>query len=141
MVHEMDLADILEDEGEALARRLDQAVNEGTAKWGVKVEALEITEVTQLQVRKFGGIQQPSGAVDAPLSRRDASDPQPCPYCHKLMEKGTVRAESVTDGARWHRSRSTFAQGGEPVGDYSTGGLVWIDGYRCKSCDKRILQV
>ena len=139
IVHEMNLADILSDEAEALAKRLEQAVNDGASKWGVKAAAFEIKDVVQLQGSKFGSVQPAPESVGSLLPSRETSNPQECPYCHAQMEKGTVGAESLTGGAKWHKSRSTLALGGEPVGDYSAGGMVWLDGYRCKRCDKLIL--
>ena len=140
VVHDMSLAEILGDDGEALAARLAQAVNDGVSKWGVKVDAFEIKDMVQLQDRKFGGVQQVAEVALSPLPSGGTSGPQECPYCHTPMEEGTVGAESVTGGAKWHTSRSMLAVGGEPVGDYSAGGMVWLDGYRCRSCGRLILR-
>jgi hypothetical protein len=45
-----------------------------------------------------------------------------------------VAAESLTGGAKWHRSRSVLALGGEKIGDYTAGGMVWFDRFRCTRC-------
>ncbi len=140
VVHDMDLSDILADDGETLSKRLEQAVNDGVSKWGVKVEAFEIKDVVQLQDRGFGGVQQMAEVALPPLPSGATSDPHECPYCHGPMEAGTVGAESVTGGAKWHRSRSTLALGGEAVGAYTAGGMVWLDGYRCRSCGRLVLR-
>ncbi len=50
------------------------------------------------------------------------------------MEKGSLAAESLTGGAKWHKSRSVLALGGEKIGDYTLGGMVWFDGFRCAKC-------
>ncbi len=62
-----------------------------------------------------------------------------CPYCQSDMEPGSVAAESLTGGAKWHRNRSMLALGGEKIGDYTSGGMVWFDGFRCPTC--RLLQL
>jgi hypothetical protein len=56
------------------------------------------------------------------------------------METGSVAAESLTGGAKWHESRSRLALGGEKIGDYTLGGMVWFDGARCKSCRLLLLR-
>jgi len=60
--------------------------------------------------------------------------PPNCPNCGSAMESGSVAAESLVGGAKWHKARSTLALGGEKIGDYTTGGMVWFDGYRCVKC-------
>jgi hypothetical protein len=57
-----------------------------------------------------------------------------CPYCKSPLEKGSVAAESLTGGAKWHKARSVLALGGESIGDYTIGGMVWLDGARCSKC-------
>ncbi len=56
------------------------------------------------------------------------------------MEPGSVAAESITGGAKWHKKRSTLALGGEKIGDYTRGGMVWFDGYRCPTCRLLLLK-
>jgi hypothetical protein len=55
------------------------------------------------------------------------------------MEKGCVGAESITGGAKWHKSRSVLALGGEKIGDYRWDGMVWFDGFRCTKCRLLVL--
>lgn len=140
VVRDMNLTEILADEGEILAARLEKAVNDGAAKWGVKVEEVKIKDVVRLQGNRFGRGPQTQEAIGFPLPSGEDSDLDSCPYCHTPMEKGAVGAESLTGGAKWHKSRSTLALGGESVGDYTSGGMVWFDGYRCRNCGKLILQ-
>ena len=140
VVHEMNLTDILSDEAEALASRLEQVVNEGTSKWGVKVGGFEIKDVIRLPSKKLGRGEEASESPGIPLQSGKEFDPEECPYCRAPLEKGVVGAESLTGGANWYKSRSTLALGGEPIGDSATGGMVWLDGYRCRNCRKLILQ-
>lgn len=63
-----------------------------------------------------------------------------CPDCGSPMESGSVAAESITGGAKWHKSRSVLALGGESIGDYTTGGMVWFDGARCRACRLLVLR-
>ena len=56
------------------------------------------------------------------------------------MELGSVAAESLTGGAKWHKSRSVLATGGESIGDYTAGGMVWLDGARCPTCRLLVLR-
>ncbi len=63
-----------------------------------------------------------------------------CPYCQSDMEPGSVAAESLTGGAKWHRNRSMLALGGEKIGDYTSGGMVWFDGFRCPTCRLLLLK-
>ena len=74
------------------------------------------------------------GARVRPLTPMNESDSITCPKCGAAMEAGSVAAESLVGGAKWHKSRSTLALGGEKIGDYTTGGLVWFDGFRCSKC-------
>ena len=62
-----------------------------------------------------------------------------CPSCQSPMEKGCVGAESITGGAKWHKSRSVLALGGEKIGDYRWDGMVWFDGFRCTKCRLLVL--
>ncbi|MGA8276278.1 MAG: PF20097 family protein [Thermoplasmata archaeon] len=62
-----------------------------------------------------------------------------CPSCQEPMEKGCVAAESITGGAKWHKSRSLLAVGGEKIGDYRWDGMVWFDGFRCAKCRLLVL--
>jgi hypothetical protein len=55
------------------------------------------------------------------------------------MENGSLGAESITGGAKWHRSRTTLALGGEKIGDYRWDGMVWFDGFRCLKCRLLVL--
>ena len=65
---------------------------------------------------------------------RNEGFPTKCPSCGSSMEPGSVAAESLTGGAKWHKARTTLALGGEKIGDYTTGGMVWFDGLRCTKC-------
>ncbi len=80
--------------------------------------------------------------MSAPRDRpvQDGVPPQTCPYCQSAMEPGSVAAESITGGAKWHKKRSTLALGGEKIGDYTRGGMVWFDGYRCPTCRLLLLK-
>ena len=57
-----------------------------------------------------------------------------CPRCNSPMEPGSLAAESLSVGATWHHTRTLFETGGEQIGDYTSGGLVWFDGRRCVRC-------
>lgn len=112
---------------------LRDAVNENTQKWGVRMEAVEIKNV-------LPGNEKVTGVSETLRSLSNVPPESACPYCRGPMEKGSVGAESLSGGAKWHTSRSTLALGGEPVGDYTDGGMVWLDGYRCRTCGRLVLQ-
>ena len=56
-----------------------------------------------------------------------------CPRCGSSMEPGSLAAESY-GATTWHLSRTLYETGGEKIGDYQPGGLVWFDGRRCSRC-------
>ena len=140
IVHDMNLSEILSDEGELLEAKVRDAVNDGASKWGVKVQTVEIKTLNQIERNKFEALAELPGVMNSHLPSPTGSGTDVCPYCHVPMERGSVGAESRTGGAKWHTSRSAPVQEGESVGDYTPGGVVWFDGYRCRTCGKLILQ-
>jgi hypothetical protein len=67
-----------------------------------------------------------------------------CPNCRGPMEAGVLGAASPAltglGGARWYKSKSFWAVGGEPVGGWSISGMAWIDGHRCTRCHIMLLR-
>lgn len=57
------------------------------------------------------------------------------------MEPGSLGAGTlpIASGARWYRSRSMLAFGGEPVGSFGLLGMTWVDGVRCRGCHLLLL--
>jgi|HubBroStandDraft_1064217.scaffolds.fasta_scaffold560565_1 hypothetical protein len=62
-----------------------------------------------------------------------------CPKCGNAMEAGTVGAMTYVGGAKWYKERSMMALGGETIANKFLGGMVWLDGQRCREC--RFLQL
>lgn len=62
-----------------------------------------------------------------------------CPICGKDMEHGTLRAEGLTGGVKWHGDASTINDE-LTVNNSDWSGHVEFSGHRCSECRQLVLK-
>jgi hypothetical protein len=57
-----------------------------------------------------------------------------CPQCGGSLDDGSLGLMTYVGGAAWYKGRSALALGGESIVAKPLGGMVWMDGHRCRAC-------
>lgn len=63
-----------------------------------------------------------------------------CPNCSKPMAPGFLGSESFIHGSKWFLERTRLAFGGEELAKPNSYGMVYLGGFRCRSCHVLQLQ-